>query len=67
VDSSLIRSVGYDLPNSVLEIEFVERGRVYHYFDVPLSVYSELMAAGSKGAYFRDCSTKGVAILPFCV
>ena len=45
VDSSLIRSVGYDLPSSVLEIEFVEGGRVYEYLDVPLSVYSRLMAA----------------------
>ena len=54
VDSSLIRAVGYDLPSSVLEIEFAEGGRVYHYFDVPLSVYSELMAAESKGVYFND-------------
>ena len=49
VDSSLIRSVGYDLPSSVLEIEFVEGGRVYEYLDVPLSVYSRLMAAASIG------------------
>ena len=53
VDSSLIRSVGYDLPSSVLEVEFVS-GHVYEYFDVPLSVYSELMAAESLGAYFND-------------
>lgn len=54
VESSLIRSVGYDVASSVLEIEFAEHGRVYEYFDVPLSVYSELMAAESKGAYFND-------------
>ena len=54
VDSSLIRSVGYDLASSVLEIEFAEHGRIYHYFDVPLSIYSELMAAESKGSYFND-------------
>jgi hypothetical protein len=53
VDSSLIRSVGYDLASSVLEVEFVE-GRVYEYYDVPLSVYSELMNAGSKGEYFNE-------------
>lgn len=56
VDSSLLRSVGYDLASSILEIEFVDgdRPRLYQYFDIPLSVYSELMAAESKGLYFND-------------
>lgn len=54
VESSLIQSVGYDLASSVLEIEFAESHRVYQYFDVPLSIYSELMAADSKGSYFND-------------
>ena len=54
VNSSLIRSVGYDLPNSILEIELVESNRVYEYFDVPFSVYNELMEAESKGSYFNE-------------
>jgi hypothetical protein len=54
VESSLIRSVGYDLDNSILEVEFVESGRVYEYFDIPLSVYTELMEAESKGTYFNE-------------
>jgi hypothetical protein len=54
VDSSLIRSIGYDFPNSVLEVEMIPSGRVYLYYDVPLSVYSELMAAESKGSYFNE-------------
>jgi hypothetical protein len=53
VESSLIRSIGYDLPSSVLEIEFAN-GHVYEYYDVPLSVYSRLMASDSKGAYFNE-------------
>jgi hypothetical protein len=53
VDSSLIRSVGYDLPSSVLEVEF-DSGHVYEYYDVPLSIYSELMAAESVGSFFND-------------
>ena len=53
VDSSLIRSIGYDLASSVLEVELVG-GRVYEYYDVPLSVYSELMNADSKGNYFNE-------------
>jgi hypothetical protein len=54
VESSLIRSVGYDLASSILEVEFAGENRVYQYFDVPLSIYSELMAAESKGNYFND-------------
>src|SRR5262249_41091360 len=54
VDSSLIRSVGYDLPSSILEIELVEPNRVYEFFDVPFSVYTELMEAESKGSYFNE-------------
>jgi hypothetical protein len=54
VESSLIRSVGYDLDSSILEVEFAEEGRTYEYYDVPLSVYQELMEAESKGSYFND-------------
>jgi len=53
VDSTLIRSIGYDLSGSVLEVEF-EDGHVYEYYDVALTIYSELMAAGSVGSYFND-------------
>jgi hypothetical protein len=54
VDSRLIRSVGYDLTASVLEVELLESGRIYRYFDVPYSVVEELMASESKGAYFNE-------------
>ena len=54
IDSSLIRSIGYDFPNSLLEVELLPSGRVYRYFDVPLSIYNELMAADSKGSYFNE-------------
>jgi hypothetical protein len=54
VDSTLIHSVGYDIATSILEIEFTNTHRVYQYFDVPLSIYSELMAAESMGSYFND-------------
>ena len=54
VDSSLIRSIGYDLPSSVLEVELANGKGLYEYLDVPLSVYSRLMAAESIGAYFNE-------------
>lgn len=53
VESQSIRSVGYDLASSVLEVEFVD-GPVYECYDVPLSIYSALMEAESKGSFFND-------------
>lgn len=51
VDSSNLASVGYDAAKEILEIEF-NHGGVYQYFDVPESVYNELMDADSHGRYF---------------
>jgi hypothetical protein len=50
----MIQSIGYDLPSSVLEIEFANGKGVLEYHDVPLSVYSRLMAAASIGIYFNE-------------
>ena len=54
VKSTLIRSVGYDAPSSILEVEFAGEGHVYQYFDVPMSAVVELLEAESVGAYFND-------------
>ena len=54
VESRLIRSVGFDPSSSILEVELLELGRVYRYFDVPYSVAEELMSSPSKGAYFNE-------------
>ncbi|KJY38188.1 MULTISPECIES: KTSC domain-containing protein [unclassified Streptomyces] len=51
VDSSALRSVGYDAAQRVLELEFVRGGR-YAYLAVPRRVHRELMAAESHGRYF---------------
>ena len=53
VDSSLIRSIGYDPAESTLEVEMLG-GLSYEYFDVPMSAFLELMDADSKGAYYND-------------
>ena len=58
VDSSNLRSVGYDLRTSTLEVEFTN-GSVYQYFDVPESVHEGLISSGSKGQYFNSF-VKGV-------
>lgn len=53
VDSSLATSVGYDTNASILEIEFKSTGAVWQYYDVPESVYYELIN-GSIGRYFHS-------------
>lgn len=50
VDSSIIASIGYE--NQVLEIEFLERGSVRQYFEVPEHLYFELISSESVGRYF---------------
>lgn len=53
VSSSNIASVGYDEGSQTLEVEFI-RGAVYQYFDVPQSIFIEMMGAGSVGSYFAS-------------
>lgn len=51
VNSSNLKSVGYDETRETLEIEFLHGG-VYQYFDVPKSEYGALIKANSHGKYF---------------
>jgi hypothetical protein len=53
VNSSSIRSVGYDAPNRTLEVEF-SNGSIVRYERVPAEIYRRFMAAPSATSYFRD-------------
>lgn len=53
VESTMLRSVGYDPATRVLELEF-RNGRIYRYGEVEEEIHRELMAAQSKGRYFLD-------------
>lgn len=53
VASSMIRSIGYDVDASVMEIEF-RSGRTYRYFGVPEFLYRGFVLAASKGKYFSQ-------------
>jgi len=57
VQSTAIAKVGYSKRRHILEIEFVN-GAVYRYFEVPTSVYRDLMSADSKARYY-DFNIKG--------
>jgi hypothetical protein len=53
VQSSNIRSVGYDATTLILEVEFYSGG-IYQYLNVPPAVHEHLMHASSKGSYLRN-------------
>ena len=53
VESSMIRSIGYEESSGTLEVEFTS-GSIYQYFDVPESEYKRLINAASKGRYFNQ-------------
>lgn len=52
VESSMIRSIGYDANNSTLEIEF-NSGAVWQYFDFPESLWYEFETSDSQGKFFH--------------
>ena len=53
IDSTSLKSVGYDTSARTLEVEF-HHGAVYVYLDVPQDVFEELKAAESKGRFFNS-------------
>jgi len=53
VDSSNLRSIGYDPETQTLEIEF-HSGGIYQYFNVPPDIYTGSMNASSHGKYFYE-------------
>lgn len=52
VESSMMRSVGYDTLMSILEIEFTS-SHVYQYGEISQETYRELLAADLMGQYFH--------------
>ena len=52
VESTTLRSVGYNAERQLLQIEFQNRS-IYQYFKVPAAIHEELLHATSKGAYFN--------------
>jgi len=50
LDSSAVRSAGYDPERQVLELEF-SNGRIYQFEAVPPGVYDWLLRTPNKGGY----------------
>jgi hypothetical protein len=58
VNSSWVKSIGYDADSLTLEVEFVH-GAVFQYFEVPLEVFIAFQSADSKGAFINQRIRKG--------
>jgi KTSC domain len=53
VNSSLIRSAGYDPGAQILEVELTD-GSIWQYSKVPTEVHRRFMAAPSMVSFYRD-------------
>ena len=53
VDSSSLRSVGYDAATLTLEVEF-RNGSVYRYVNVPTELWASFRRAPSMGKFFQE-------------
>ena len=53
VDSSSLRSIGYDAATSTLEVEF-RNGSVYQYAHVPSELWARFRHAESVGKFFQE-------------
>lgn len=52
VESSVLKSVGYDKEKKILETELVNN-TIYEYYKVPLSEYLNLLKSSSLGEYYN--------------
>ena len=52
VESTMIRSYGFDSSISILEVEF-NSGAVWQYYDVSESLYYEMKSSSSCGKFFN--------------
>lgn len=53
VDSSSLRSIGYDRRSQTLEVEF-KNGGIYRYAGISAELWNQLRLAESIGRFFQD-------------
>ena len=53
VESTAIKSIGYNEDKQLLEVEILETGRIYQYKDVSVEEYLDFMDAKSLGEYYN--------------
>ncbi len=53
VESTAIKSIGYNEDKKILEVQLLETGKIYQYKEVPLEEYFDFMDAKSLGEYYN--------------
>ncbi len=53
VTSQMISRIGYETSTSTLGVEFKSNAQLWHYFDVPESVFHQFKSADSVGKFFN--------------
>jgi hypothetical protein len=53
VESSVIKSIGYDEENKILEVEILGTGEIYQYKNVPIEEYLFFLEQPSLGTYYN--------------
>jgi len=59
VESTQIKSIGFDQTTNTLEVEFAKGGAVYQYKDVTRETFDLFLAAESKGRFFGQAIRGG--------
>lgn len=54
VESTFIECIGYDEATQTLALQMRNCLDVYHYLNVPETVFDEFLKAGSKGGFFVE-------------
>ena len=53
INSSNIKSIGYDIQLAILEVEF-NSNDIYQYFNVPEYLYQQFLNSSSHGQFLND-------------
>jgi len=49
--SSHVEQIGYEPDTQDVYVQFLDDGSVYRYRDVPMTVWNQFLASGSKGRF----------------
>jgi len=55
IESKLLSAAAYDTEHSMLYLRFRDTRDVYRYFEFPSELYTQMLAAESRGRYFLIC------------
>ena len=54
IDSSMLKSIGYDAERQVLVLEFAGYETIYEYYNVPSDIHEALLESDSVGRTFNQ-------------